>query len=150
MRPARSARWNRWLPTAVALATLTLLACDALGNPPRRFRTPETATQLGPFTLTTRTETVPTPRAAELMRRIEGRPHHVDERAAAYLTLVVVDLEPSGAPLPRYVSLATDLDFAEGPAVRRVWTAPGAARPFVAVFGTRAPPRGARTTRHHP
>jgi hypothetical protein len=102
---------------------------------------------VGPFTLTTRTETVPAARSAELLHRIEGRPHHTDDRASAYLTLVVVDLAPRGATLPRYVSLATDFDLAAGSTVRRLWVAPGDARPFVAVFGTPSPPTAARTTR---
>lgn len=135
------------LGAAIALCASSLVACDALGNPPSRFRTPETVTQVGPFTLTTRTETVPTARSAELMRRIEGRPHHRDVGRAAYLTLVVVEFEPRGAVLPRYISLATDLDLPQGATVRRSWMAPGEARPFVAVFGTPAPPTAARTIR---
>ena len=131
----------------MAAAVLALPACDALGNPPTRSRTPETETQVGPFTLTTRTETVSARHAAELMRRIEGRPHRVDDRDAPFLTLVEVEVEPEGAALPSVVSLATDLDFATGPPGRRVWAAPGNARPFVAVFGTGAPPTQARTSR---
>lgn len=133
-----------WLTTCALLA---LCGCDALGNPPSRSRTPETTTQVGVFTLTTRTETVTAARSAELLRRIEGRPHHVDAGRAAYLTLVVVDVAPRGATLPRYVSLATDLAFASGEAQRRQWAAPGNARPFVALFGTAAPPSAARTIR---
>jgi len=128
-------------------ALLALCGCDALGNPPTRSRTPETTTQVGAFTLTTRTETVTAARSAELLQRIDGRPHHVDAGRAPYLTLVVVDVAPRGATLPRYVSLATDLAFASGDAQRRPWIAPGTARPFVALFGTAAPPRAARTIR---
>lgn len=122
-------------------------ACDDLGNPPRRVRTPEVATVIGPFTLTTRTETVPSARATELLRRIEGEPHHLDEGNDPYITLVVVEIAPRGVPLPRYVSLATDFEFAGGRRTRRVWTAPGSARPFVAVFRSPALPEAARTTR---
>jgi len=133
-----------WLAGA---ALLGLCGCDALGNPPSRARTPETTTQVGAFTLTTRTETVTAARSAELLRRIEGRPHHVDAVRAPYLTLVVVEVAPRGATLPRHVSLATDLAFASGQAQRRQWIALGDARPFVAVFGTAAPPSAARTLR---
>jgi hypothetical protein len=134
-------------PLLVVYALLALCACDALGNPPSRSRTPETTTQVGAFTLTTRTETVTAARSAELLRRIEGRPHHVDAGRAPYLTLVVVDVAPRGATLPRFVSLATDLAFASGEAQRRQWLAPGNARPFVALFGTTTPPSAARTIR---
>lgn len=130
-----------------ALCVLPLVGCDQLGNPPRRFRTPETTTSVGPFRLRTRSETVPAAHATELLRRIAGRPHFLDENAPEYVTLVVVDVEPRGATLPHYVSLATDLSFAEGPPVRRPWLAPGSARPFVAVFATRAPPTDVRTGR---
>ncbi len=145
MRPSQLP--NRALWGALVACAIALPACEALGNPPSRYRTPETETQVGPYTLTTRTETVPSEHASELMRRIEGRPHHVDEVAAPFLTLVVVDVEPRGAVLPRYVSLATDLDFRAGPSARRRWVAPGDARPFVAVFGALSPPVGARTIR---
>lgn len=145
MRPFQLPRRSLWL--AVGVVAITLPACDGLGNPPSRYRTPETETQIGPYTLTTRTETVPSEHASELMRRIEGRPHHVDEVAAPFLTLVVVDVEPRGAVLPRYLSLATDLDFRAGPSARRRWVAPGDARPFVAVFGATSPPVAARTIR---
>jgi hypothetical protein len=131
------------------LASVILLAsgCDQLGNPPRRFRTPEVAAVVGPFTLSTRTETVPAARATELMRRIEGRPHHIDEGTSAYVTLVVVEIAPRGVALPSQISLATDFASADGQTMRRVWTAPGAARPFVAVFRSAAVPAAAQTTR---
>jgi hypothetical protein len=119
-------------------------ACDALGNPPRIQRTPSTITDLGPVRLVTRTETVPAARAKELLGRIEGRPHHADRVDRAFVTLVVVDVAPRGAILPRRVILDTELGSALG-AARHRWAAPGAARPLVAVFATDAAPTAART-----
>ncbi len=129
----------------VAGLVVALAACDALGNPPQIHRTPPTSTALGRVTFITRTETLPTARAGELIARIEGRPHALEPPRAPFVTLVVVDVEPPGAVLPTRVALTTELNTEAGVESHR-WLAPGHARPFVALLATRSPPRAARTT----
>ncbi len=129
---------------ALALPLLALLACDALGNPPRVSRTPQASTQHGALRLVTRSDTVPVARVGELLARVADRPHAVEPLTAPFVTLVVVEVEPPGAILPRRVLLETTLT-SEGGVERHRWAAPGAARPFVALFATGAPPRVAVT-----
>jgi hypothetical protein len=136
------------LGIALTVWMSALAGCDALGNPPRFHRTPAAVTQLGPVRLVTRTETVPVARSGELRARIEGRPHRAEPLTTPFLTLVVVDVDPPGAAMTHRVSLMTEIASASG-VERHRWSAPGAARPFVAVFATRAPPRTARTFPDH-
>jgi hypothetical protein len=130
---------------ALAVVMSALGACEALGNPPQIHRTPPTAAPLGAVAFVTRTETVPTARAGELIARVVGRPHQVEPADAPCITLVVVDVEPPGAILPSRLVLSTELATETG-LERHRWAAPGTARPFVALLSTRSPPRAARTT----
>lgn len=136
------------LGIALTVWISALASCDPLGNPPRFDRTPAATTDLGPVRLITRTETVPVTRSGELLARIEGRPHRAEPLTTPFLTLVVVDVDPPGAAMTHRVNLMTEIASASG-VERHRWSAPGAARPFVAVFATRSPPCAARTFLDH-
>jgi hypothetical protein len=131
----------------VALSLGAVCGCDALGNPPRRWRTAEAEVRLGPeLALVTRSETVPAEAVGSLLARARGKPHPVERpRRGGFAALVSVRLVPSGRAFGVVTPLLTTLEDDEGHAETRRWNAPPRTAEPTALFALDFVPSRART-----
>jgi hypothetical protein len=136
-----------WL-MAAATAAMCATACDALGNPPRRWRTDASEVRIGTdVVLTTRSEIVAAKAAGGLRARMREAPHHVDPLPLeGYVALVIVGIAPRGRAFAAPTLLATTFEDDEGRAEVRLWRARPRSPEPSAVFALGFVPHRAYTT----
>jgi hypothetical protein len=111
----------------VGLCLVLSAGCDELGNPVGHGGpTPSLVWESEVVNLTTRTETVPAERAAELAARVPADLLFHAERPSpsGYATLVTVTPQWKRQPRAPLVPLVTELRLRDGSVVQTAWSAP--------------------------
>lgn len=134
----------------VASVVALLGGCDKLGNPPRRYATAATVTRAFGLELVTRTDSVSSYRAAELVAAHPGRSVLGEAAPRSSDTIAtLVQISPSTPRNERVrgrVAVTTTFRFANGAATARTFYPDLSGVPWLALFYLPQPPASAVTT----